>query len=62
MKFIQGNSRQQIQMLCLEDFISPENPVRFIDAFVHKIGAGEIGHPITKRYIFIFFYPYIVDF
>jgi len=37
MKFIQGNSRQQIQMLSLDDFISPENPVRFIDAFVHKM-------------------------
>jgi len=37
MKFIQGNSRQQIQMLSLDDFISPENPVRFIDAFVHKL-------------------------
>ena len=37
MKFIQGNSRQQIQMLSLDDFISPENPVRFIDAFLHKM-------------------------
>jgi len=34
---MQGNSRQQIQMLSMDDFISPENPVRFIDAFLHKM-------------------------
>ena len=43
MKFIQGNSRQQIQMLSLDDFISPENPVRFIDAFVHKLELEKFG-------------------
>jgi len=37
MKFINWNSRQQIQMLCLEDFISPDNPVRFIDAIINKL-------------------------
>jgi len=43
MKFIQGNSRQQIQMLSLDDFISPENPVRFIDAFLHKMELEKLG-------------------
>lgn len=43
MKFIQGTSRQQIQMQCLDDIISPENPVRFIDAFVHKLELEKLG-------------------
>jgi len=43
MKFIQGNSRQQIQMLSLDDFISPENPVSFIDAFVYKLELEILG-------------------
>ena len=43
MKFIHGNSRQQIQMLSLDDFISPENPVRFINAFVHKLELEKLG-------------------
>ncbi len=43
MKFIQGTSRQQIQMQCLDDIISPENPVRFIDAFVHKLEQEKFG-------------------
>ena len=43
MKYIQGNRRQYIQMLCLEDFITPENPVRFIDAFFHKLELEKLG-------------------
>ena len=43
MKYIQGNSREQIQMLCLDDYITKENPVRFIDAFVNKLEIDKIG-------------------
>ena len=50
MKFIQGNSRQQIQMLSLDDFISLENPVRFIDAFVHKLELEKLGISTSISY------------
>jgi transposase len=43
MNFIQGTSRLQIQMLCLNDFIDLNNPVRFIDALVDKIELTKIG-------------------
>jgi len=56
MKFIQGNSRQQIQMLSLDDFISSENPVRFIDAFVHKLEL-ENWSPDYKKVYFHHFLP-----
>lgn len=34
MDFIAGGSRDQLQIVSLEDKISLDNPVRFIDAFV----------------------------
>ena len=37
MEHIQGISRQQLRMSSLEDTISQDNPVRFIDAFVENI-------------------------
>lgn len=55
MKYIQGNSRQQIQMLSLEDFISPENPVRFIDAFVHKLELEKLVTQLQKGIFSSFF-------
>lgn len=39
----QGNSRYQIQMLSMDEFISMDNPVRLIDAFVDKIELNKIG-------------------
>ena len=55
MKFIQGNSRQQIQMLSLDDFISSENPVRFIDAFVHKLELEKLVTQLQKGIFSSFF-------
>ncbi len=43
MKHIQGISRQQMQFSSLEDTISQDNPVRFIDAFVNTICLEKIG-------------------
>lgn len=43
MQHIQGISRHQLQVVSLEDTISQENPVRFIDAFVHSINLDKIG-------------------
>ena len=34
MQYIQGISRNQLQMGSLEDIINADNSVRFIDAFV----------------------------
>ena len=47
MKHIQGISRNQLQISSLEDTISPNNPVRFIDAFVSSIDLEKLG--FTKR-------------
>jgi hypothetical protein len=37
MEHIIGISRQQLQISSLEDKITQENPVRFIEAFVYSI-------------------------
>ena len=37
MQHIQGIARNQLQVSSLEDGISQDNPVRFIDAFVNSI-------------------------
>ena len=37
MQHIQGISRNQLQMVSLEDKIAPDNAVRFIDTFVSVI-------------------------
>jgi hypothetical protein len=37
MQYIQGISRNQLQMGSLEDKITSDNPVRFIEAFVKTI-------------------------
>jgi hypothetical protein len=37
MQHIQGISRNQLQMVSLEDKIAPDNALRFIDAFVSVI-------------------------
>jgi len=40
MQNIQGISRHQLQMSSLEDKITADNPVRFIEAFVNHIDIG----------------------
>jgi len=43
MQHIQGISRNQLQIVSLEDKITPDNPVRFIDAFVSYIDLYIVG-------------------
>jgi hypothetical protein len=43
MQPIQGIARNQLQVSSLEDTISHDNPVRFIDAFVKSIDLEKIG-------------------
>ncbi|MCZ8330847.1 MAG: hypothetical protein O9282_06005 [Flavobacterium sp.] len=43
MQHIQGIARNQLQVSSLEDSISQDNPVRFIDAFVNLIDLEKIG-------------------
>jgi len=43
MHHIQGVSRHELQMSSLEDKITQDNPVRFIDAFVRVIDIEKIG-------------------
>ena len=71
MNHIIGKNRQQVNMSTLEDFITPENPVRFIDAFVDKLDLNELqfkvmtmkteGRPAfeSKLYLKIYLYGYL---
>ena len=43
MQHIQGISRHQLQMSSLEDKISADNSVRFIDVFVNHIDFEKLG-------------------
>src|SRR5436309_3834383 len=44
-RFVEGQDRQQVALLpeCLDDFISEDNPVRVVDAFVAELDLGELG-------------------
>ncbi|MFC0275064.1 transposase, partial [Metabacillus herbersteinensis] len=48
MPFIQAEDRNQINLLpnSLEDFVSEENPVRVIDAYVDSLNLEELGFKI----------------
>lgn len=43
MPIITGFDREQVRFSCLEDFISEDNEVRFIDAFVDKLDLKQLG-------------------
>ena len=71
MQHITGISRQQLQLSSLEDRISPENPVRFIEAFVEHISLEALGFTAktiktegrpsfdTKVFLKIYLYGYL---
>jgi hypothetical protein len=48
MQHILGISRNQLQMVSLEDKISTDNPVRFIDAFVGFIDLKKVEFEIKN--------------
>lgn len=45
MRHLQGESRHQSTLFpeCLDDYISEDNPVRIIDAFMDSLDMGELG-------------------
>jgi hypothetical protein len=43
MQYIKGISRHQLQISSLEDTISADNPIRFIEAFVNYIDCEKLG-------------------
>ena len=43
MEFISGTDRRQYSMVCLDDAIDENNPVRFIDAYVTQLDMKELG-------------------
>ena len=44
-RFMEGKDRTQMTLLpeCLEDYITEDNPVRAIDAFVDALDVTELG-------------------
>lgn len=68
MQHIQGISRFQLEMRSLEDSIGPDNPVRFIDAFVEVVDIQKLGfelrvlksegRPSFKTQVFLKIYLY----
>lgn len=40
---IQGHNRLQMEMQSIEDSITPDHPIRLIDAFVEKLEPGKLG-------------------
>jgi transposase len=51
MNFIAGADRLQTQFLpaAVEDYVSPDNPVRFLDAFVNKLDLRTAGFLFPKQ-------------
>src|SRR5450755_2538235 len=45
MNYIAGSDRQEVLLLpeALEDYLAPENPVRFIEAFVAQLDLAQAG-------------------
>jgi len=44
-RFVEGEDRRQTTLLpdCIEDYVSEENPVRVIEAFVAALDLAELG-------------------
>lgn len=51
MNFIAGADRQQTHLLpaALEDYVTPDNPVRFLDAFVAKLNLSAAGFLFPRQ-------------
>lgn len=45
MGYVLGEDRNQSVLFpeCLDDYVTPDNPIRFIDAFVERLDLGELG-------------------
>jgi len=44
-RFVEGQGRHQVTLLpeCLDDFVSEDNPVRVIDAYVEELDLDVLG-------------------
>ena len=45
MSYISGESREQVYLMpeAVDDYVGPENPVRFLDVFVEKLDLATLG-------------------
>jgi transposase len=71
MQHIQGTSRHQMRISSLEDAISPDNQVRFVDAFVDLFSLAKLGFAVqtlksegrpsynSKVFLKIYLYGYL---
>ena len=50
-RFIEGEGRSQVALLpeCLDDYITEDNPVRVVDAFVEELDRLLIDQAIAAR-------------
>jgi transposase len=48
MEFIPGVNRQQMQLSSMENVISQDNIVRFVDAFVDKLDMEKLSFQVLK--------------
>ena len=71
-RFVEGEDRQQIVLLppCLDDYVTENNPVRVIEAFVDELDLATLGfegvvpeatgrpsyHPSTLLKIYVYGY------
>ena len=54
---IAGKNRLQIEMSCLEDRITAENPVRVIDAFIDALDLEKLGFGSSIPEYFCYLMP-----
>ena len=49
--FVEGQDRNQVALLpeCLDDFVTEDNPVRVVDAFVSELDLHALGFDGRKR-------------
>jgi len=54
MRYIQGESREQLMLLpaSLDDYISTDNETRSIDLFVNSLNLEEFGFKMKKGMMF----------
>ncbi len=48
MAYVDQHDRFQLQMRSMEDFISPDNPVRFVDAFADQLDLIKLGFVVAE--------------
>ncbi|TAH26170.1 MAG: hypothetical protein EAZ07_05650 [Cytophagales bacterium] len=49
MTYLPPQDRFQMQMRSMEEFVSKDNPVRFVDAFVELLDYSKVNHALRNR-------------